>query len=1227
LAAAILFSMVAGPLANAALQTGNEGAGMDDREQGAGNREQGLTNSPVDSQHPAPRSLLSAPSLLPAPCSPLAARCSLHPSLVPANPAVYRGRSAPQDPGETAAAVSGRVSGDFNVLVLLVEFQDVGHNAASTVDHFTGELFDQAPGASSVSRYYTDNSYGKVLVTGEVTAVWLRSAYNMSEYGADGPQGIDTLNGPVYRLVTEAVALADPLVDFSRFDLDRDGCVDHLCVVHAGQGQESSFDTNCIWSHRWEDFDEPKADTVAVRQYTMLSEFSPVGTFAHEFGHDIGLPDLYDYTGASLGVGSWDLMASGSWADNGNTPVDLSAWCKYKLGWLAPTELAATEGDLALPMQENNSMAYIIWIRHPDEFFLIENRQKAGWDRFLPGAGMLIWHVDGSVSDNNNKDHRLVDLEEADEASAGDSPDDAGDPWHDSPDGFNPYSVPSSAGYIDPPSWWVFGIGHSADVMNFSVKTVGTDVGVRSLEYDVFTPVNISHAVRATIDHIVGREAVDVSVDCTISRGAVFFCSTTLVRGLAPGGSYPLEWNWTPPFAGNFIVTVRVYTYNDSFSGNDESTGIVHVITPLFFDDVEKGQGGWDAGVSVPLVPGLWHIVSQDQRYGDARSPDHSWWCGFNGTGQYRRGTSFFEYYLESPVIDLSRTESAVLAFYQKYDISSGLPTGLGLLSDSGTIEASSNLGATWRTLDSVSGTGGNWSMRFYDISNFSHSLFRFRFVLKSNMLLMGRGWYIDDVAVYATGNIYDVSLGRSPNVTGALPGRPVFFNLTVDNAGNKEDSYQLSWEAPEGVTVSLARTSLTLGFFESAQVRVVAGVNGKAEAGSLLEFRITAVSGGNRQVSCTATAGLLVLQAYSVGLEAESGTVHSDPGSNATFRVNVTNLGNGPDRVTLALGGTDSARARLSWADLTLGAWEVAVVDIELAAPGNATAGSELAIRLTARSSGGPSANLTLQAVINRTRGVSMGAGRQFESAPPSGHALFNILMRNLGNGLEEFTVTSELPAGWSAAHDVVVTLSPFAGTEFQLDVSVPSDAAGGPSTVVLRAAAAGGAQCELSLKVDVQLPDLYVSGLTIEPQISDEGGTLALRVTAGNSGTANATAVTVIIYDNGRKIKEWTMDRMAPGYSELLIFRLKLPRGNHLLSAIVSTPDRELSSTNNQLQGDARVRAGSSFIPAFGAGALVAAALALLAFRSVARSPASVHQSSISRRCGMRKTKRGVS
>jgi hypothetical protein len=161
----------------------------------------------------------------------------------------------------------------------------------------------------------------------------------------------------------------------------------------------------------------------------------------------------------------------------------------------------------------------------------------------------------------------------------------------------------------------------------------------------------------------------------------------------------------------------------------------------------------------------------------------------------------------------------------------------------------------------------------------------------------------------------------------------------------------------------------------------------------------------------------------------------------------------------------------------------------------------------------------------------------------------------------------------------------------------------------------------------VDVQLPDLYVSGLTIEPQISDEGGTLALRVTAGNSGTANATAVTVIIYDNGRKIKEWTMDRMAPGYSELLIFRLKLPRGNHLLSAIVSTPDRELSSTNNQLQGDARVRAGSSFIPAFGAGALVAAALALLAFRSVARSPASVHQSSISRRCGMRKTKRGVS
>jgi uncharacterized membrane protein len=286
----------------------------------------------------------------------------------------------------------------------------------------------------------------------------------------------------------------------------------------------------------------------------------------------------------------------------------------------------------------------------------------------------------------------------------------------------------------------------------------------------------------------------------------------------------------------------------------------------------------------------------------------------------------------------------------------------------------------------------------------------------------------------------------------------------------------------------------------------------------------------------------------------------------------------------------------------VALRAWEASALEVVLAVPGNASAQSEMAFCLTARSSGGAQASLPLKLVVNRTQGVALLAKAAVLKARPGGRAIFELTVTNTGNGREDFTISADLPPGWLASHDVVIPLGPFASTVFTVDVTVPADARGGRSTVVLSARPAGGSPGSASLGVEVVLADLYLAGLKIEPQLSDEGGTVTVRVSAGNSGTADATAVTVSIYDNGKKLRDWTAVRMEPGQEELLTFRLKLARGNHMLSAVASTPDRELSSTNNQLSGDARVRASTSFIPASGA-ALAVAALLALAFAGLAR------------------------
>lgn len=235
--------------------------------------------------------------------------------------------------------------------------------------HYQNMLFNKDPKARSMYTYYLEQSGGSYTVDGTVTA-WVKVDHPESFYGADAATGNDNANGPVFRVVADAVkklGCSINWLDYDKqdpYDLDGDGnleepdgFVDHIQFVHAGAGQEAGGGAqgdDAIWSHSWWVQTEagpypgwPGAKpcptmNVWVGPYTINPEDGTIGVFTHEFAHDLGLPDQYDtiYSGESS-TGFWTLMSSGSWLGCkgqalGTCPSGLNAWEKWVLGWLDP---------------------------------------------------------------------------------------------------------------------------------------------------------------------------------------------------------------------------------------------------------------------------------------------------------------------------------------------------------------------------------------------------------------------------------------------------------------------------------------------------------------------------------------------------------------------------------------------------------------------------------------------------------------------------------------------------------------------------------------------------------------------------------------------------------------------------------------------------------------------------------------------------------------------------
>ncbi|MCA9224706.1 MAG: M6 family metalloprotease domain-containing protein, partial [Planctomycetales bacterium] len=304
----------------------------------------------------------------------------------------------------------------MHALALLVDFSDNrGHRPAA---EFQKLLFDSS-NPNSMASYYQEMSRGSLSVDGEVVG-YIRAPKPYSYYtnGQSGTGGAFPRNTP--GLLTDALKKFCKTDNLKRFDTDGDGFVDGIFLIHAGGGAEAEPDPNkrrdMIWSHKWV-LPTPFINSgVQVFAYSTEPEDGRVGVFAHEFGHVLGLPDLYDSTYRSRGIGDWCLMAGGSWGGGGDQPCRMSAWCLSELGWLKPTNVKSARTLKLDTLEKSAKGAYRLWTKGKSgpEYFLIENRQQVGRDISLPGSGLAVWHIDESQSGNTNPLSYRVALVQAD---------------------------------------------------------------------------------------------------------------------------------------------------------------------------------------------------------------------------------------------------------------------------------------------------------------------------------------------------------------------------------------------------------------------------------------------------------------------------------------------------------------------------------------------------------------------------------------------------------------------------------------------------------------------------------------------------------------------------------------------------------------------------------------------------------------------------------------------
>ncbi len=315
------------------------------------------------------------------------------------------------------------VLGDIKSVVILVSYKDVDFTVTDPQRYYKDMLnkagFNEYNAVGSARDFFVENSNGQFRPTFDVYGP-VKLSRNRSYYGAETASGAHDSNPAM--MVVEACAALDATVDFSQYDLDSDGIIDNIYVIYAGQGQASYGGPDTVWPHSSTIINGPVHDGVHIGRYATSNEWEyqrpdGIGTFVHEFSHVMGLPDLYSTSYVnSVTPGMWSTMDQGPYNGDGCCPPYYSAYERNALGWI---DLKLVDGPMSVVMPAiSENEAYLIPTKRNHEFFLLENRQRNGWDAEVPGHGMLVWHVDYDFTVfnrnnvNNDETHQYVDIVE-----------------------------------------------------------------------------------------------------------------------------------------------------------------------------------------------------------------------------------------------------------------------------------------------------------------------------------------------------------------------------------------------------------------------------------------------------------------------------------------------------------------------------------------------------------------------------------------------------------------------------------------------------------------------------------------------------------------------------------------------------------------------------------------------------------------------------------------------